>query len=226
MQKKVLNIQNKETNESKSFINRLLKLIISKAFIKQGLKFAFIGTIGTFVNLSVLYLLTEIFDILYLLSETIAFTVALINNYIFNKVVTFNEKIQERIMKKGIKFALISMIALFVNLLILFVLVEFFDMFYLFAEIFAIFCAFLINFLGNRFWTFKSKVGGNSTKKDMNKLFVEVIMTFWLIGLGILDLTLGFLKKDYIFMLLSLPLISIGIISIIGILIIKFFKNN
>ena len=209
-----------------SLIKRLFKLFTSKAFIKQGLKFAFIGAIGTFVNLSILYILTEIYGIQYIISESIAFGIALSNNYILNKVETFEEDIQEKAMGKGIKFAIICIIAFLVNLIVLFILVEYFSIFYLFAEILAIGCAFIINFMGNRFWTFRHTTRSKSANKRINRSSIEFIMAIWILTLGSIDVIIGFNTMDIIFCLLGTPLIIIAVFIMIRLIIITILKKK
>lgn len=228
------NIYNKK--ETESFISRVFKLVFSPAFIKQGIKFVIVGAIGTFVNLSILYILTEIFGLLYLISETIAFTVSVINNYIFNKIYTFEEELKEKLTGKGIKFTLICVVALIVNLFVLFILVEYFypiffsnsinlTQFFLLAEIGAICVAFGVNFLGSRFWTFKEKSADSESGNDINRFFIASILSLWLIILGLIDLTYGFLRNDLIFILLGLPLLVASALIIIRLIKINLKRN-
>ena len=137
-------------------INIMPKLF-SHSTIKEFIKFGIVGAIGTFVNLSILYFLTEMVNIYYIISEIIAFSASVINNYILNKKWTFNEKLKENIGRKYFKYVITCLLSLFVNLFILFILVEFYDFWYIFAEIVAIGGAFLINFVGNKLWTFNNK---------------------------------------------------------------------
>jgi len=208
-------------NENRTFLKRVFKLFTSKLFLKQGIKFAIVGAIGTFVNLTILYLLTEIFGILYLISESIAFIISLLNNYILNKVETFKEDIKENPFKKGIKFALISIIALIVNLTALYILVEYIGIFYLLAELFAIFFAFFINFLGNRFWTFKTKKLIIKQETTLINKIIKIIIPIWLLSLGFVDIIIGIINLDLIFIFLGIPLIITGLI-----LITRFFFNH
>ena len=136
---------------------KLISRLLSKPFIKQLIKFACVGAIGTIVNLSILYILTEFFFIYYIISEIFAFIASTINNYILDKFWTFKEKLYEKLIKKYIKFIIISLCALILNITILFILVEYFLIWYIIAELFAICGAFTINFMGNRIWTFKKK---------------------------------------------------------------------
>ncbi len=131
--------------------------LISRSFITQMIKFAIVGALGTLVNISILYILTEIFNIYYIISEIFAFFISGLNNYIFNKIWTFSENLEAEAIKKYFKFIIISLISLLVNLGVLFILVEVYLIWYIYAEIGAIFCAFLINFFGNKVWTFNNK---------------------------------------------------------------------
>lgn len=141
------------------FISKLF----SKSFIKEFIKFAIVGALGTLVNIFILFLFTDIFKMYYIFSEIIAFITSGINNYLLDKIWAFKEELQEYIVRKYSQFLLISILSLLINLSILFILVEYFGWWYILAEIVAIICAFFINYLGNKFWTFKKQ----------NKNFIE-----------------------------------------------------
>ena len=115
-----------------------LSEFLSKPFLKDLIKFAIVGAIGTVINLSILFILTEFFNLYYLISEIIAFLVSVLNNYILNKLWTFKEKIQEKLVRKYFKFSLICVISLVLNISVLFILVEYFYLLYIIAEIIAI----------------------------------------------------------------------------------------
>lgn len=221
----------------KSFLSRLIHLAFSKAFIKQGIKFAIVGGIGTLVNLSILYIFTDIIGILYLISGAIAFNVALVNNYILNKMWTFEENIKERIVGKVVKYAIICIIALSVNLLVLFVLVEFFLIYYLFSQVGAIIAAFMINFIGNRFWTFRNNTNNDKIHQEIEvkikRKLVAFIMASWLLILGLVDVIIGIIKLDIVVLLgislnimlyLGILLIIIAIIILIRLIFGKYFN--
>ena len=55
-----------------------------KTFMKKGVKFAFVGAIGTVVNLGLLYSLTTYLHVYYMYSEFIAIGIAFFSNYIGN----------------------------------------------------------------------------------------------------------------------------------------------
>ncbi len=130
--------------------------IFSKKILIQICKFAIVGGLGALLNISILFILTEIFKVFYLISEIIAFIFSALQNYLLNKIWTFKEELKSSIFQKGFKYFIISLISLIVNLGTLYILVEFFDFWYLFAEMGAILLSFMINFLGNKIWTFKA----------------------------------------------------------------------
>lgn len=146
------------------FLSEIFHKIFSKPFILEFTKFAIVGAIGTVVNLSILYLLTDIFKIYYLISEIIAFFISVLNNYVINKIWTFKEEFKENMVKKFIQYSIVSVISLAVNIIILFVLVEYFYIWYIFAEVIAIVAAFLVNFVGNKLWTFRENINKNQEK--------------------------------------------------------------
>ena len=138
-------------------MSKVKTLIISKAFLNQLIKFVIVGAIGTLVNISVLFLLTKFFNILYLISEVIGFTLSTLSNYILNKIWTFEENIQVKIIRKYIQYFIVCLFSLILNLVVLFLLVEVFDFWYISAEFVAIMVTFAINFTGSKFWIFRAK---------------------------------------------------------------------
>lgn len=145
---------------------KIITKFLSKPLFKQFIKFGIVGAIGTLINIAILYSLTEYIDIYYIISEIIAFFVAGLNNYIWNKLWTFKEKIKDQVVSKYVQFIVISLISLFVNISTLYVLVEYFKFWYVLAEVVAIVIAFLLNFIGNKVWTFRSKDTDSSSENN------------------------------------------------------------
>ena len=136
------------------FQNLIGYLPYKKNIIKEFFKFAIVGGIGTIINISILYLLTEKVGIYYMFSAIISFIIAMTSNFILNKVWTFKENIKLKAGKKYLQFGLVSIIALFVNLIFLYLFTEILGIYYIFSQILAIGIALIINFLGNKLWTF------------------------------------------------------------------------
>ncbi|MFP4424017.1 MAG: glycosyltransferase [Candidatus Woesearchaeota archaeon] len=135
------------------FLENILNyLLLRKDVWIEFVKFSLIGFMGTLINILILYLLTES-GIWYIFSALVAFIVAMSHNFILNKLFTFREKLGRSFAQRFIKFAVVSCSALGVNLLILYALTEG-GLFYVFSQVIAIGVALLINFLGNKIWTF------------------------------------------------------------------------
>jgi len=125
-----------------------------KNVIKEFVKFGVVGGIGTLVNIAILYLLTEKIGVYYLISAIFSFIIAMSSNFILNKVWTFKENIKLGIGKKYLQFGLVSVSALLVNLFFLYIFTEIFGIYYIISQILAIGIALIINFFGNKIWTF------------------------------------------------------------------------
>lgn len=125
-----------------------------KNVILEFFKFSLVGGIGTLVNIAILYLLTEKAGVYYIISAIFSFIVAMTNNFILNKIWTFKEKIKLDVGKKYLQFGLVSITALIVNLFFLYIFTEFLGIYYIISQILAIGIALIINFLGNKIWTF------------------------------------------------------------------------
>ena len=66
---------------------KFLTKVFSKQFITKGIKFAFIGAIGTVLNLGILYTLTSYGHLYYLVSELIAIIIVFVFNFVGNILV-------------------------------------------------------------------------------------------------------------------------------------------
>ncbi|MEX0920395.1 MAG: glycosyltransferase family 2 protein [Candidatus Pacearchaeota archaeon] len=117
-------------------------------------KFALVGISGIFVNLVVLYYLTEYIGFWYMVSAVFAFILATTTNFLLNKIWTFKEKIRLEIGRKYLQFGLVSVSALAINLVFLYLFTELLGIYYLVSQVLAIGIAFFVNFIGNKIWTF------------------------------------------------------------------------
>ncbi|OGF51578.1 hypothetical protein A3G06_00250 [Candidatus Nomurabacteria bacterium RIFCSPLOWO2_12_FULL_46_14] len=122
--------------------------------VSEFFQFALVGILGTFVNLAFLYLLTEYAGIYYLISASLSFIISLTFNFILNKLWTFREMLKDKLMIKYGRFFAVALAAFGVNIFCLYVFTEFFDIYYVISQTLAIGVAFIINFIGNKKWTF------------------------------------------------------------------------
>ena len=119
----------------------------------QLIRFCLVGASGYVVNLAVYTLLLKGFDVHYLLAATGSFLVAVTNNYTWNRVWTFRGQ-RGHVAYQGLRFLVVSTIALAVNLLILHLLVDSLDVGKVLAQAIAIVLVTPWNFVGNKLWSF------------------------------------------------------------------------
>ena len=123
----------------------------------QMIKFYIVGASGVFVNLIILYLLTNFLGLWYLFSAIFGIIISVTTNFLGNKIWTFkikDNKIKHYV-KKYINFWVASLVGIIIQLILLYILVHFFDIWYLLAAFIAIVIASFSNFLFSKFWVFK-----------------------------------------------------------------------
>ena len=128
-------------------------------FMAQTIKYFLVGGIGVGVNLGLLYVLTDFLGIWYILSQGIAIAVSITNNFFLHRYWTFkNEIVEPKTLERYIKFFIVSVVGMCIQLGLTFVLVENFAIYYLYAAVLSIISASAFNYLLNRKWTFEIKL--------------------------------------------------------------------
>jgi putative flippase GtrA len=119
----------------------------------QLAKFCAVGASGYAVNLIVFTLLVAGFDLHYLIAATCSFLVAVTNNYAWNRVWTFRHQ-RGHVVLQGLRFFVVSALALGANLVVLHLLVSagFGEVT---AQAIAIVLVTPVNFIGNKLWSFR-----------------------------------------------------------------------
>jgi len=154
---------NRTVGESKAgikeifyFLENLMKYLpYKRKVIFEFVKFTCVGLIGTLVNIFILYLLTDHYNVYFMLSAVVAFGVAVTINYILNKIWTFSENFNFNLINKYFNYIIVSLIALIVNLFFLYLLTKYFKIYYILSQIISIGLSLIINFIGNKIWTFR-----------------------------------------------------------------------
>lgn len=121
----------------------------------QLVKFSAVGASGYVVNLAVFTTLVHGFGVHYLLAATGSFLVAVTNNYVWNRLWTFRGD-RGHIAYQGLRFLVVSGVALGANLLILHTLVQLWDREVL-PQAIAIVLVTPLNFVGNKVWSFRKR---------------------------------------------------------------------
>lgn len=119
----------------------------------QLTKFCIVGTSGYAVNLAVYSLLLRVAGWHYLGAAALSFVVAVSNNYTWNRLWTFRRQ-RGHIAYQGIRFAVVSTLALGANLLFLAALVAL-GVPKIPAQAIAIILVTPLNFVGNKLWSFR-----------------------------------------------------------------------
>ena len=119
----------------------------------QLIRFCLVGASGYVVNLAVYMLLLKVGGVHYLLAATGSFLVAVTNNYTWNRLWTFRGQ-RGHVAYQGMRFLVVSTIALAANLAILHLLVTL-GVGKVLAQAIAIVLVTPWNFVGNKLWSFR-----------------------------------------------------------------------
>jgi len=114
--------------------------------------FCTVGASGYVVNLAVYTVLLRGAGLHYLLAATGSFLVAVTNNYTWNRLWTFRHQ-RGHVGYQGLRFLVVSTLALLANLVILYVLVRL-GLGKVLAQAVAIVLVTPLNFVGNKLWSF------------------------------------------------------------------------
>lgn len=118
-----------------------------KGLILQILKFGVVGGIAFVIDYSIMVLLTEAFEINYLISSAIAFACSVIFNYILSIKWVFLANHDHKKSTELIVFIVLSVIGLGINELIMYVAVDLLSIHYMLAKIGATVIVMIYNFI-------------------------------------------------------------------------------
>ncbi len=118
----------------------------------QLLQFGLVGASGYIVNLAVFALVNGPLSVHYIVAAILAFCVAVMNNFWWNRHWTFDAK-HGHAGFQAVRFFMVSVLALIVNLIALKLLVGG-GMGELPAQAISVAIAMPFNFIGNKLWTF------------------------------------------------------------------------
>ena len=121
---------------------------------RQFFKYCVVGVSGTLIDLAALYVLVEYAEMAVISAAVVAFLLAVVNNYVLNKIWTFKSR-SKNYRKQFIKFLIVSVIGLGLTILFMGIFVEIFVIWYMFAKVLTSLIVLTWNFLGNKYWTFK-----------------------------------------------------------------------
>ncbi len=137
--------------------------------VKRFVKFAMVGAAGSVTDFALLNIMIQVFGASLLVSNTISFTAAVIQNFILNRVWTFPESRTRDARGQLAQFAIVSIVGLGINTLVFLAIHHaldhmWIDLFgpevgfivsYNFAKLLAIGVVLFWNFTANRLWTYR-----------------------------------------------------------------------
>lgn len=123
-----------------------MKKILEQKIIKQILKFGVVGGLAFVIDYALLYLLTEFLNIHYLVSSIISFSVSVIFNYILSIKWVFDVNKKQDV-KEFIIFIVLSIIGLGINSLIMYIMVDLMNVYYMASKIVATAVVMVYNFI-------------------------------------------------------------------------------
>ena len=130
---------------------------------KQFVKFAVVGAVGTVVNLAVLKLTLLLWGqfnestpfVVEAFASGLAFTVAVVNNYLLNRWWTFRSS--GTMGPEFLKFLVVSICGLVLNELVFWVFRAQLDLHVMVSQLLAIACVLPFNFIVNKLWSFRGQ---------------------------------------------------------------------
>ncbi|MFA7252428.1 MAG: glycosyltransferase [Candidatus Paceibacterota bacterium] len=121
---------------------------------QRMIRYGLVGVTGTLIDLAFLFILVEYFHLQVILAATISFILAATNNFVWNKIWTFNNK-NKAYHHQYLKFLIISFIGLNITLLLMSLLHLILGLWYILAKIITSLLVLYWNYWGNKHWTFK-----------------------------------------------------------------------
>lgn len=123
-------------------------------FKNQVSRFLFVGILNTIVGVGAFYILLDL-HLYYILAAILSHIIGVTNSFFWNKKWTF--KSQGNTRKEGLKFFSVYGITFLVNLLLLALFVEKFNIDPKIAVIFALVIVAFISFFGHKYWSFRNE---------------------------------------------------------------------
>lgn len=125
--------------------------------MEQIIKFGFVGFLCFFIDYGVMVFLTEVFQIDYLVSSGISFTVSVIVNYILSITFVFETDKDKNKLKEFVVFVFLSVIGLGINEACMWLAVEAAGIYYMISKIGATAVVMVYNFVTRKIFIEKNK---------------------------------------------------------------------
>ena len=115
------------------------------------IKFCLVGASNVLIYYTIYYILLKL-GIYYLLANATAYVIAILNGYVWSSKYVFKKS---KSINNMMKFFMVYISSLFINLGIVYICVDYYNMYKLIAPIIAIGVGTIYNYILNKIWTFK-----------------------------------------------------------------------
>jgi putative flippase GtrA len=123
---------------------------------RQFVIYSAIGLVNTTIHFAVFTALLRIFHLSVLVSSTIGYAAGMVNSYLMNRAWTF--QVRRRVnASEFLRLAAVNLLALALNLLVVYLLTFQFGLVPEISQAFAIVFSLAASFYGNKWWTFREK---------------------------------------------------------------------
>lgn len=146
------------TRQQIDYLKHLYSLMRRRGELTRFVRFCLVGASGILVNMGLLWLLTEVAGLFYLFSAAVSIESSIISNFALNDFFTFPDRRApgtKPFLRRLVKFNLVSLAGLGLNMAVLWTLTDLFGVYYLLSNLCGIVVATLWNYLVNFWWTWK-----------------------------------------------------------------------
>jgi dolichyl-phosphate beta-glucosyltransferase len=141
------------------------------------IKFLIVGITSTIIDLVFLYIFVDILSISLFIWVILAFLLAVINWFTWNKMWTFKDK-STKYKRQFTKFLFVSIWGLILTLLFMYIFTISLWIYYILSKLLTSAIVVIWNFLWNKYWTFKIKKSKYKEKKEFNLLYSIIIPAY------------------------------------------------
>lgn len=139
-------------------MNSIIRYIKFNIITPRVLKFSIVGASGVLVNMGMLFFLTEVLNLFYMISSVLAIEISIVTNFVLNDLWTWHDRKKKNLLARVFQYHIsVGITAVVINWLLLIILTEFFGLYYLISNLIGISAGTLSNFVINDLWTFKEK---------------------------------------------------------------------
>lgn len=123
--------------------------------LKNFILFCAVGATSSLIDISLLYIGVDFLHIPLLISATFSFILASTNGYLLNQKFTFKHSLSPNF-KQYMKFFVVSLVGLGLTLVLLHILTNTFNMYYMHAKIITVLLVVFWNYSISTLWAFKN----------------------------------------------------------------------